>query len=263
MISALQTCLTGDHAWIGERLALAGSRDEAIPAIDLLEPHTIGQIVDQFAERHPGGDRRAIVSLWAQWYFLALLTPSIAAALCLGRVLPVGIREISVALDSTGRPDVVVLDSDGIIPSHGAAPIFDKLISHNLESLIASMCRSFDIAPRVLWSNAGTVIEWTLTQFAPSARDTGALAEGQRLLQQRSRAGKANPLYEPVRYVPENGPLIRRRRVCCLRYRLDGVAHCGDLCPLPSVRGEARQELRGGASCPPAQQIDEVGPRDQ
>jgi ferric iron reductase protein FhuF len=240
MMAVLEPCLRGEHAWIGERLALAGARREAIPAHNLLEPGTIRHIVAQFAELYPDGDQRAVVSLWAQWYFLALVTPSVAAALCLGRVLPVDIGEIGVAFDSTGRPDTIVLDNDGIVPPHGAAPLFKKLVSNNLEPLIASMCQSFEIAPRVLWSNAGTVIEWTLTQFAPSARDANALAKGRQLLQQRSLAGKANPLYEPVRYAPENGALARRRRVCCLRYRLDGVAHCGNLCPLPSVRNETQ-----------------------
>ncbi len=240
MIAALETCFAGERAWIGERVALANTREASIPACDLLEPRIIRQIIDQFAELYPDSDRRAAISLWAQWYFLALLTPSIAAALCLGRVLPVGIREIGIALDSTGRPDAIVLAGDGIVPSQGAASIFDKLVSNNLEPLIASMCQSLDITPRVLWSNAGTVIEWTLTQFAPSARDPDALAEGRRLLQQRSLAGKSNPLHEPVRYILENGALARRRRVCCLRYRLNGVAHCGDLCPLPSVRNETQ-----------------------
>lgn len=236
MIPVLTTCFTGDRAWIAGRMALAGARETSVPACDLLEPHTIRPIIDQFAELFPDCDRRAVVSLWAQWYFLALVTPSVAAALSLGRVLPVDIGEIGVALDPTGRPDVIVLGNDGTVPPQGAASVFDKLVPGNLEPLIAAMCRSFDIVPRVLWSNAATIIEWTLTQFAPSVKDGDALAEGRRLLEQRALAGHANPLYEPVRYVPENGTLARRRRVCCLRYRLKDVPHCGDLCPLPSVR---------------------------
>lgn len=240
MISALASCCTGDRAWIAERMALAGAREASVSARDLLEPQTIRPIVDQFAEPYRDCDRRAVASFWTQWYFLALVTPSVAAALCLGRVLPIDIEEIGLAIDESGRPDAIVIDHAGIAPPHGAAPVFQKLVANNMEPIISSMCQSFDISPRVLWSNAGTILDWALREFAPLAIDATALAEGRTLLQQRKIAGCRNPLYEPVRYMAYEGEQIRRRRVCCLRYCLDGVANCGSLCPLPSIHRAAR-----------------------
>lgn len=240
LIPALASCCTDDRAWIAKRMALAGARKASVSARDLLEPQTIRPIVDQFAELYRDCDRRAVASFWTQWYFLALVTPTVAAALCLGRVLPVDIGEIGLAIDPSGRPDAIVIDHEGFAPPHGAAPVFDKLIANNMEPMIFSMCQSFGVSPRVLWSNAGTILEWAVGQFAPLAIDATALAEGRTLLQQRELAGGLNPLYEPVRYIDDDGEQIRRRRVCCLRYRLDGVANCGRLCPLPSIHRAAR-----------------------
>jgi ferric iron reductase protein FhuF len=39
-----------------------------------------------------------------------------------------------------------------------------------------------------------------------------------------------------VRRVEEDGQMIQRRKLCCLRYMLPGVASCGNRCALPSQR---------------------------
>lgn len=241
MIAALEPCFTGNLVWYGERMALAGEREPSVAGTQLLEPCAARQVIGAFAAAYPGCDGRAVVSLWTQWYFAALVIPSVAAAVRLGRVLPVGIGEIGIVLGEEGQPDAIVIEHDGTVPPLGAAELFEKLISENMEPLVAALCRAFAVSPRLMWSNAATVLEWALSQSeAGIVGDAAALAEGRRLLHGRMTArGLANPLHEPVRYVTEQGTRVRRRRVCCLRYLLNGEEHCGSLCPLPSIRRSA------------------------
>ncbi|MGV6873096.1 siderophore-iron reductase FhuF [Pseudochelatococcus sp. B33] len=241
MIEALQPCFTGNLTWFGDRIALSGEREPTLAAAELLEPPTARRVIGGFAAAYSDCDRRAVVSLWAQWYFAALVIPCVVAAVRLGRQLPVGIDEVGIALGDDALPDAVVLHHAGNIAPHSTASVFPMLVGGHVEPLIDSLCTVFAVAPRLLWSNAATVLEWTLTQTeAGPIADEACLAEGRRLVSERTLAnGFASPLYQPVRYVLEGGVRVRRRKVCCLRYLLRGEEHCGSLCPLPAIRRNA------------------------
>ncbi|XYD11601.1 siderophore-iron reductase FhuF [Methylobacterium sp. NMS12] len=96
------------------------------------------------------------------------------------------------------------------------------------------------VAPRVLWSNAGNIFEFVVrrTQGLPQEGGAGHAAAA-RVLTSRRRSGAPNPLFEPIRYVPEAGdapggsPPRRVRKVCCLRYFIPDQSLCG-ACPLPA-----------------------------
>lgn len=241
MIEALKPCFTGNLTWFCDRIALSVEREPSLAAAELLEPSVVRRVIGRFAAAYPDCDRRAVVSLWTQWYFAALVIPCIVAAVRLGRQLPVDIREAGVALDDDARPDAIILPHAGGIAPRNAASVFPMLVEGHIEPLIGSLCAVFAVAPRLLWSNAATILEWTLaeTEAGPVA-DEACLAEGRRLVSEPALANRpANPLNQPVRYLPEDGRRVRRRRVCCLRYLLKGEEHCGSLCPLPAVRRKA------------------------
>lgn len=237
MITTLAPCFTGNLVWFGERIALAKDCKPSLTGTQLLEPQTARHIIGEFAKGYPGCDRRALVSLWTQWYFAALVIPSVAAVVRLGRVLPVEIGEIGVTLCQEGQPEAIVVRDDGAASVRDATVLFRKLFAENIDPLICSWSQMFAVTPRLLWSNAAVVFEWALSQAETGPIfDSHSLTEGWCLLNTRLNAeGLVNPLHEPVRYVTEDGMCVRRRRVCCLRYLLVGEEHCGSLCPIPTI----------------------------
>lgn len=96
MIPAFAKLFTGELAIHGERLVLSSDELPPSPGSDLAEMARLSQLLARFAEQHyPGGDRRAVASLWAKHHFAALLPPFLMLAL-------VAKREIDVALDTVG-----------------------------------------------------------------------------------------------------------------------------------------------------------------
>ncbi|MBB3020025.1 ferric iron reductase protein FhuF [Microvirga lupini] len=235
MIPSLAPCFTGIFVHYKDALALPGEHSSVISGRDLLDQSISENLLARFAEVHVGGDRRAIVSMWTQWHFGALIIPTTAAMLLLGRGLQVELDRISLAVDEKGKTAAIVLpnaEPSEILDSDGC---FSSLFQSHVEPLIRNFAGLFRVSPRLLWNNAADIFEWALDQAeAIGITRSDALQEGRSLLSNRlDRNGQANPMYGLVRYLPQDNDTVRQRKLCCLRYLLPGVACCGSICPSP------------------------------
>lgn len=242
MIASLAPCFTGTLARFDDAVALPGEHGGCLDGAALLDGETAEALVRRFEATRPGGDRRAIVSLWTQWHFGAVIIPAAAAIVRMGRVLPVGLGEIGVAVREDGRTECIVIAHDGDTaqraPSDEAAEDrFEPLFRDHVGPLIESFANWFKVSRRLLWSNAATTFEWTLRQAEPGGC-TRALAEGRaRLETPFDHAGRPRPMFGALRHCEQGeGAAVLKRRVCCLRYAIPGVPDCASLCPLPPNR---------------------------
>lgn len=196
----------------------------ALPLPDLLRPAGLARVMARYAASFPGGDRRAVLSMWSQRYLLALVPAVVAAALVARRDLPVALDGMGVVLSEAGQPTALCLPHAGC-PSAASCPAarLTPLLRAHLQPLIQGLAAA-GLPPRVLWGNAGATLAWTLDVIAAPA-DQAAVAR-QALEGACWVDGGTNPLYP----VLSRGGCGLGRRVCCLRCRLPGVTRCPD-CP--------------------------------
>ncbi|KFC63277.1 Ferric iron reductase [Bosea sp. LC85] len=243
MIPSLAPCFPEALAWYKDKLALPGEHVSVMPGRDLLDGVVIEGLMSRFARTYPGGDRRALVSMWTQWHFAALVIPTAAAILMLDRDLPIDLDQVGIAQHEDGRTAALVITHDGK-PHAGAADRFARLVDGHVEPLVRHVASQFGVSQRVLWTNAAAILEWTVQ----GALTTGqvhpvALSEARLWLErQTDAAGRRNPMCGAVRYPLLDGEPTRQRKVCCLRYLLPGVAGCGSLCPLPEISDLAQRQ---------------------
>ncbi|KFG97331.1 iron reductase [Burkholderia paludis] len=189
--------------------------------------------------RHYGGDparhARALMSQWSKYYFGRAAPAGVVAALTLGRPLDMTPERTFVALDD-GMPAALYFANDALgAPCDDPASRYAGLIAHlgAVIDLLAAMGR---VTPRVLWNNAGNLLDYLLDVYrslpcvADPARDAGWLF-GPTCVD-----GEPNPLRTPVRDAVPRSPLLptpfRARRVCCLRYEIPGETQLCGSCPL-------------------------------
>lgn len=202
------------------------------------------QDMQRYAARYPGGDKRAIASLWSKWHFIALTVPTLAAHLLLDRDLPVALDDVYVLFNDDGCTRQLWLPEEG--PQlHGQSTHerFAKLIEHHWAPLIERLAALSGVAPRVFWSNAGGYLHYYVNELAGHPEvNPGALEAARALLESRELGGKRNPLFEPVRtYTPKGSDEVKRvRKLCCLRYLLDEFSVCSN-CPLEGCDRQARR----------------------
>lgn len=238
MISSLAPCFTGIFLRFKDGLALPGEHSSSIAGQDLLDRSVAEHILSRFAETYPGGDTRALVSMWTQWHFGALIIPTTAAILLLDRDLPVDLARVSIAFHENGGTAAVILADDGEHRRENATDRFSRLFRGHVEPLIGHLAAQFKVSPRMLWTNAADIFEWTIQQAATMGHaHPEALSEARALLDRKIGAsGSPNPMFGLVRYPKEDGRANRKRKICCLRYLLPGVECCGGICPLPPAR---------------------------
>lgn len=236
-----------DHA--AGQLVAPGVGGGFRPAADLLRPRTLREVLDRFERGHEG-DPRAIASLWSQWYLGTLIVPAAVAGLRLARVLPLSVEGLEVRLDGdTGRADAFRLTDGG--RTSADADVFARfrpLVRGHLEPLVEVLAEEAGLSTSLLWCNAVRYLQWTLEQVEALDAGRPAPSPARRLLEARTWPdGSPNPLRGRVERVTGSGREVLRRKVCCLRFLVDGVDTCGSLCPLPEVReGRTRGEGPAG-----------------
>ncbi|WP_321849630.1 siderophore-iron reductase FhuF [Burkholderia diffusa] len=189
--------------------------------------------------RHYGGDpalhARALMSQWSKYYFGRTVPAGVVAALTLGRPLDMAPERTFVALDD-GMPAALYFAPDALgAPCVEPAPRYAGLVAHlgAVIDLLAAMGR---VTPRVLWSNAGNLLDYLLDTYRslPCAADPARDADW--LFGASCVDGEPNPLRLPVRDAVPRSPLLptpfRARRVCCLRYEIPGETQLCGSCPL-------------------------------
>lgn len=214
---------------------------EALSGTQLFDPVTLERVLKRFATRFSVDDRRAVASMWTQWYFHLVLLPSLVANVLLERELPLALDEIHVVLDEHGQPERLCLSHDGLpLASLESEQRFAGLMAH-LSAVIDVLAQLSGAAPRVFWSNVGSGFDYYLGQLETHpARWPGMTEACWQLLERRKlNDGLRNPLFQPVRHVTdEDGTPQRVRRLCCLRYLIPELGNCGAYCPLPCRRGK-------------------------
>lgn len=240
MIPALAPLYTGPFASYRDVLVTAVDPRPAVAVSRLLEPECLEPVLQRFSPQHAGQDRRALASQWSKYYLVKLIPPVVAAALVLNRRLPVRLDEVQVVLNPQGLPEAFKLAGEG--ETFGRCPQdpferFSHLLDTHLQPFVQRLAGQVKLSPKVLWSNAGNYFEWFLGEMARANLPAHLLADGRALLGAEYRPdGSRNPLYAPIRYLDVPCEVRaegrwRQRRVCCVRYRLDTLAHC-DNCPL-------------------------------
>ena len=238
MIDALAPIFIGPLADFADRLVLADDPRPGMPGSDLLDPAVLGPILERFARRYDQPEPRAVASQWAKWHFWMLLTPVVAASLLLEHELPTGLDEVEVIVAPDGQTTAFKLPHGGgrATPADGFER-FGPLVDGHIEPLIRALSAQSGATVKVLWSNVGNLFENLLRQIEASgmARGPGP-AQARALMASRDWPGRrANPLFEPVRYVERDGERKRLRRVCCIRYLIPSLDLCST-CPLEKPR---------------------------
>lgn len=241
MIESLTPILQGPLAFAQDALCLPDTcpEGEVLPCAALTRPGVLTGLLDRFAARHGGADRRAVVSMWMQYYAVRMVYPVLAANLLLDRDLPLAPEDTLMLVGPDGSPRGFCLAHEGGPVAAGGLERFAPLLRGHFAPLVEAVVSEGRIAARLAWSNVGV-------RFASVAE----MAEQQGLLSTAARAdveavlerncwpdGAPNPIGGV--YGASCGEAARRRRVCCLRYLLPDFSGCGCTCPLPAGRGEA------------------------
>jgi ferric iron reductase protein FhuF len=230
-----------EHVWLGvpnarDEPALAddgSARPIVIPVAELSRHR--GALIDAMVALY-GGEReahaRALLSQWSKYYFGFAATAGFVAAARLRRPLAMSSETTHVVLRD-GLPVALYFAHDALQPVEtDPARRYAPLVEH-LNAVIESLCAMTKIAPRVLWSNAGNLLDYLFEQCA-ALFDTAADAAW--LFGPLGADGEANPLRMPLRdSKPRSACLpnpFRARRVCCVRYEIPGETQLCGRCPL-------------------------------
>lgn len=238
----LQSVFSGEHAWCGEKMMVSAALADAVPLSDFFSSGALRTALDRYGAAHKGGDRRAVASMWSLYYFSALAIPFIVARRA-DRLLPVALDTMSLALGEDGLPRAFGLRDDGVWSEEGAEHLDEAvvpLVRDHLAPAIERLSAATGMAPKLAWNNAAIYLDYA---FNATARAADASAWPSRSLFETDRLadGGPNPFKGCLRREaetsgPDQGQLVCRRKVCCLRYLLPGIPSCGALCALPAQR---------------------------
>ncbi|SAL44769.1 iron reductase [Caballeronia peredens] len=218
------------HVWLGKPAAAPGDDTVRIPLTALPEHRTA--LLDAMTALY-GGDAkhhaRALLSQWSKYYFGLAAPAGVAAARLLGRPLDMSPERTHLVLKD-GMPAQLHFDAAAMQPADAdPARRYAGLVAH-LDSVIGMLSGMTKIAPRVLWSNAGNLLDYLLANCPLISSDADIDAEW------LFRASDDNPLRTPLRDATPRSPLLpnpfRARRVCCVRYEIPGETQLCASCPL-------------------------------
>lgn len=236
MIPALAPLFIADFEHYRDVLVLPDDPRVGVPLRTFLTGEYLNDVLTRFASAYPDSDPRGLASIWSKYYFIKLIPPVVAASLILDQRLPLHLDQVQLILNDDGLPAAFKLPHSGQrwTPTPADAfERFDDLLEQHLRPFIDALARHVRLSPKVLWSNAGNYFEWLLGVLA-NAMPHGDLTHGHQLLNAQLLPNeRRNPLYQPVRYIKVEGQdeLKRQRRVCCIRYRVNGLDYCAN-CPL-------------------------------
>ena len=171
-------------------------------------------------------DRRALVSLWTQYYLPALIIPYFTALSRLGRALPIGFDRVGFELDEGGivsRFIVAEEDDRRAAPEPGLEP----LIEGHLRPFFDLCQTHYGLSRHVLWCNAGVTADFALRELSGDALPASS-----------PRRGMPRTVAAAMRSAAARWPRLSVAArsggggVCCMRYRIPGVPSCGALCPV-------------------------------
>jgi ferric iron reductase protein FhuF len=191
---------------------------------------------------------RALLSQWSKYYFGFAASAGFVAAAMLGRPLDLSPEKTRVVLRG-GLPVALYFTQDALQPpATDPATRYAPLVEH-LDTVIGTLSAMTKIAPRVLWSNTGNLLDYLFEQCAPQFD----LAEDAAwLFGPLAADGEANPLRMPVRLATPRATSLPNpfsaRRVCCVRYEIPGETQLCGRCPLLLTMNDAEIALQGASN---------------
>lgn len=211
--------------------AFQADDDDLVRLDSILEPGPVARALDGLLRRWGPGDRRAAASLWTQGYFGRLLRPAIAYGLVHDIWFCLALPEVQVGLSDMATPVRFV--------AKRAAPAslgthLHGIVDDNVRPLIARMATATATSERVHWSNAS----YAFCRACSQVRDLwqrGAMPGdvAARLDELEALMAAGHPLVRLTQTASDaSGGTCLQRKVCCIRYKLDGLKKCGPACPI-------------------------------
>lgn len=238
MIPALASLLPAPLAGILEPLVLAGDDRPAVPGRELFAERRLQQCLAAFGRNYVDPDAQAVATQWSKWHFSIVLTPVLALNLVADWRLPLALDQIAVLLSPDSRTMAIRLpDAGGRTRFDNAHDRFAAIVETHLAPVVSALSQASRLPAKVLWSNAGNVAEAVVAECAQQLGEGYAgVRDARAFLASRAWPdGRRNELFEPVRYAAG----LRRRRICCLRYRINSLPLCKS-CPLDGVPQRVR-----------------------
>jgi len=241
-----------ERVWLGMPVETSDTSDAAQVRVPLASLATQREaMLDAMLVRY-GGDperhARALLSQWSKYYFGLVVPAALVSALALQRPLDMNPARC-VLLLREGMPEALYLPHDALADStDDPARRYASLIDEHLRGVIDLLASMTKIAPRVLWSNVGNLLD---TLFEQCAAMPGVTRDAAWMFESCALFGgdEPNPLRVPVRDVTPRSALLpapfRARRVCCVRYEIPGEDQLCASCPLLLTMSDeelARQE---------------------
>ncbi|MEX3970965.1 MULTISPECIES: siderophore-iron reductase FhuF [Paraburkholderia] len=241
-----------ERVWLGVPAETSDTGDAAQVRVPLTQLATQRKaILDAMLLRY-GGDperhARALLSQWSKYYFGLAVPAALVSALVLQRPLDMNPARCLLLLRE-GMPEALYLPHDALAdPTEDPARRYASLVDEHLRGVIDLLASMTKIAPRVLWSNVGNLLD---TLFGQCAAVPGAARDAAWMFGSGALFGgdEPNPLRVPVRDVTPRSTLLpapfRARRVCCVRYEIPGEDQLCASCPLLLTMSDedlARQE---------------------
>lgn len=228
MIKDITALVPASLSTFGCRIAAGPGRPGTQSLSTLSGKAAFDAVVDGFGRTFGPADRRAVVSLWTQYYLSALIIPYLTALSRLGCALPVAFEQVGFERDEAGIVSRFLLVEANVRRMDPASGL-TLLIDGHLRPFFDLCHVHSGLSRGVLWGNAGVAADLILRELAMGAgRPPPRPAQAEACL---GRCGADAfgrcPLGQVFRAREE-----RRRRVCCMRYRIPGVVSCGTLCPV-------------------------------
>lgn len=234
MIPALASLLPAKLAGILDPLVLADDPRPAISGRELFDQARITECLAAFGRKYKEPDAQAVATQWSKWHFSIVLTPVLALNIAADWLLPIDIDQVEVLLSPDSRTMGLRLPDPGRQARFESADQrFAWIVDSHLAPVVSALSQASKLPIKVLWNNAGNVAESVVAECATwLGEGHGGVRHARSFLASRAwRDGRRNELFEPIRY-SEAG--ARRRRICCLRYRMDSLPLCKS-CPLDRV----------------------------
>lgn len=121
-----------------------------------------------------GGDPekhvRALLSQWSKYYFGLVAPAAVVAAWGLRCPLDMSLARTHLRLED-GMPTALYFADDAFGPPDTRRINRYRPFVEHLREVIETLCAMTRIAPRVLWSNVGNLLDYLFTQCAADAND--------------------------------------------------------------------------------------------
>uniref|UniRef100_UPI00016A4864 siderophore-iron reductase FhuF n=1 Tax=Burkholderia ubonensis TaxID=101571 RepID=UPI00016A4864 len=188
-----------DAVWLGMPENACAASAALVPVTALREHRD--SLLDAMV-RHYGGDpavhARALLSQWSKYYFGRAAPAGVVAALLLGRPLDMAPERTFVVLDD-GMPAGLVFAHDALgEPCDDPAPRYAGLVAH-LGAVIDLLAEMGRVTPRVLWSNAGNLLDYLLDVCGAQPCAADPVRDAAWLFRSACVDGESNALRTPVR----------------------------------------------------------------